>query len=180
MAQPYGPTVETTPWWALAIAGIAAIAFGILAVTWPDITVLIMVLLFGIQALATGIVGIIAMFKAIGEHRTWWPYLIMGALSIIAGLVALAYPGITALVLLFIIAFWAIALGIVEIIGAFATGQFMLFVVGLLGIVIGFVLLANPGAGVLAYVVVIGVFAIVRGILLLIEAIRQPTLSATS
>jgi uncharacterized membrane protein HdeD (DUF308 family) len=179
MAQPNGSSVGVSSW-ALAIVGIAAIVFGVLTVLWPHITLLVIVILFGTLALATGIVSIFEMFTAMREHRTWWIHLLMGALSIIAGLYALANPGVTAVVLLYVVAFWAIALGVFEIIGSFVTGQFMMFVVGLLGIVIGFVLLANPGAGVLAYVVVIGVFAIVRGILLLVQAIRQPSLPAAS
>lgn len=180
MAQPYGPTVEAAPWWALAIAGVISIAFGILVLIWPDITLLVLIILFGIQALVIGIANIVAMFKAIGEHRTWWTYLAIGALSIVAGLIALAYPGVTAVVLLYVIAFWAIALGIVEVVNSFSTGQVMLLPLGLVGIVFGFLLLANPGAGVLAYVIVLGLFAIVRGIFLLVQAIQQPSIPAAS
>jgi hypothetical protein len=103
-----------------------------------------------------------------------------GALSIVAGLIALAYPGVTAVVLLYVIAFWAIALGIVEVVNSFSTGQVMLLPLGLVGIVFGFLLLANPGAGVLAYVIVLGLFAIVRGIFLLVQAIQQPSIPAAS
>jgi uncharacterized membrane protein HdeD (DUF308 family) len=75
MAQPNGPSVGASSW-ALAIVGIAAIAFGVLTVIWPHITLLVIVLLFGGLALATGIVSIFEMFRAMGEHRTWWTHLL--------------------------------------------------------------------------------------------------------
>ena len=180
MAQPYGPTTGAVPWWVLTISGVAAIAFGVAALLWPDITLFILILLFGVQALIAGVIYAVGMFKAIGEHRTWWTYLILAIVSIGAGLFVLAYPGVTALTLLYIIAFWAIIAGTMEIVAAFTTGQFLLFIVGLFSIVVGFLLVAYPGTGALAYVMLIGLFAIVRGVLLLVQAIRQPSMPAAS
>lgn len=169
---------QVTPreyWWVYAIAGVASILFGLAALLWPGVTVGILILLFGVFTLVDGIARIIGMFRAIGARQPWWPQLLLGLISVAAGVFILTYPGVTALVLLYVIAFWAIAIGLMEIVTSLFTAQFLLLIVGALTIVFGLILLGNPIAGVLALVTVIGIFAIVRGVILLIEAVRAPT-----
>jgi uncharacterized membrane protein HdeD (DUF308 family) len=148
--------------------------FGLAALFWPFRTLAVLVILYGVYAIIDGISSFIEMYRRFATHRTWWPQLILGVISIVAGIFVLAYPGIGAVLLLYVIAFWAVALGLMEIISSFATGQFLLIIVGVLTVLFGFVLLANPSAGALALITVIGVFAIVRGVLLLVEAARAP------
>ncbi len=167
----------TTPyarWWELAIVGVVAILFGLVAIFWPGLTLFTLVFLFGAFALVTGVVKLVAMFRAMGAHQTWWTHLVLALLNLGAGIVAFAYTGMTTLVLLYIIAFWAIAIGVIEIIAAFSTGEFLLAVAGVIALLFGFVLLGNPIAGALAYVTVIGIFAIVRGVMLIVQAVRAP------
>lgn len=166
-------------WWVLAIAGVISILFGLAALFWPGLTLLVLVWLFGVYALAYGFVELVNVFRAVGERRTWWTHLLIGLISIAAGIVVFAWPGITSLVLLFTIAFWAIAVGIAEVFAGLFQAQFGLLIVGVISILFGFVLLANPVAGALAFVFVIGVFAIVRGVLLLIAAVRAPAPTQT-
>lgn len=161
-------------WWVYAVAGVASILFGLAAIFWPGLTLVVLVLLYGAYAVVDGIARLIGMFRAIGAHQTWWPQLVIGLISIAAGLFVLFYPGISAILLLYVIAFWAIAIGLLEIVASLTTGQFLLLITGVLSIVFGLILLGNPIAGVLALVLVIGVFAIVRGVLLLIQAVRAP------
>ena len=168
------PMVSPQPWWVLAVNGIAAILFGLAALLWPGLTLLILIVLFGAYAIVTGIVQLVAMFRAIGAGTTWWTHLVLGLLGIAAGLVVFAYPGVTTLLLLYVIAFWAITIGLVEIVAAFSSGEFLVLVAGVISIVFGFVLLSSPFQGALAFVMVIGIFAIVRGILLLVQAVRAP------
>jgi uncharacterized membrane protein HdeD (DUF308 family) len=164
--------------WVYAIAGIASILFGLGALVWPGITLAVLVIFFGAFAIVSGIVSLFDAFRRMGRHETWWPALVIGIIGIVAGAFVFAYPGISTVVLVWTIAFWATFVGFIEIFGSFATGQFLLLVVGVLTVVFGFVLLANPAAGALALVFVIGVFAIVRGILLLFEAFRSPSTPA--
>ncbi len=133
-----------------------------------------LIALFGAYAIISGILEFVAMVRAMNVGTTWWTHLLIGVFDLAAGLAAFAYPGVTVLVLLYIIAFWAIIVGVIEIVAAFASGLFLLVVGGVIAVLFGLLLLANPGAGALAYVMVIGVFAIVRGILLLVHAIRAP------
>ncbi len=165
-------------WWVYALAGVFSILFGLAAVIWPHITLYVLVILFGAFVIIDGILRLIGMFRAIGAHQPWWPQLVIGIIDIAAGLFILAYPSTTAVVALYVIAFWAILAGVMEIIASLATAQFLLLVVGILSTVFGFVLLGNPAAGALALVIVIGVFAIIRGIILLIHSFHAPVTPA--
>ena len=171
------PTEETMPaqyWWVLVIAGILSILFGLAVLLWPGATLLVLIWLSGAYFLLDGAIEIVGMARAIGARTTWWTHLVLGLLSLGAGVLVFAYPGMTALIFLYIVAFWAITIGLIEIVSSFTTGQFLLAVVGLLTVLFGFILLANPAAGILAFTVIVGVFAIVRGVLLLVQAVRLP------
>ena len=168
------PAESSTYWWALALSGVVTILFGLAAVLWPGLTLIVLIYLFGIYAIVDGVLALVAMFRAAGAMATWWPFLLVGAFGILAGLIALFWPGVTALVLLFVIAIWAIAVGVAQVVGGIFTTQWLTSIVGVISIVFGFVLFANPMAGALALVWVIGAFAIVRGIILLVHAVQAP------
>ncbi len=161
-------------WWMLGISGVVAILFGLMALLWPGLTLSVFIMLFGAYALVYGIVRLVAMFRAMGGGETWWTHLVVGLLSIAAGLFVFAYPGVTAATLVYVIAFWAIAVGIVEIVAAFLLNMLNLAITGLLSVLFGLLLVSDPSRGALALVMVIGIFAIVRGIVELILAIRAP------
>ncbi|MCL5959504.1 MAG: HdeD family acid-resistance protein [Chloroflexi bacterium] len=167
-------------WWLLAVSGVIAILFGLFALLWPGITLFLLILFFGVYVIVAGIVELVDMFRAISTHRVWWTHLILGLLGIGAGIVVFVWPGITTFVLLWVIAIWALAAGVIEIVAAFSTGQFLYFVSGLISILFGFILLANPAAGALALVMVIGIFAIIRGIILIIGAFKSPAVATPS
>lgn len=171
------PTVAPRFWWEYVAAGIVAILFGIAAIAWPGLTLAVLVLLFGAYVIIEGIVHLIAMFRAMGMHTTWWPQLLIGIIDIAAGLFVIANPGLTTLLFVYTVAFWAILLGLVAAVAGLFQAQLGALITGVLAIVLGFVLLGNPVRSVLAYVLVIGIFAIVRGVLLLVEAIRAPSLA---
>jgi uncharacterized membrane protein HdeD (DUF308 family) len=156
-------------WWLILIRGICAVIFGILAFAWPGITLLTLVLLYGAYAMADGIFAIIAAFKGGTMGSRWWLG-VVGLLGVAAGIIAFSAPGLTAIVLLLIIACWSIAMGIAEIYGAIKLrkeieGEWLLILSGILSVLFGIALLARPGIGALALVWLIGSFAIVYGIL---------------
>ncbi|MBI4322034.1 MAG: HdeD family acid-resistance protein [Chloroflexi bacterium] len=164
-------------WWVLALAGVVSILFGLTALFWPGVTLAVFIYLFGIYAIVYGFVELGHMFRST-ETTAWWTHLLVGVLSILAGIAAFAWPGQTALMLLYIIAAWAISVGIVETVAAFFLNQLHLALGGLVSVLFGFVLLANPGVGALALIVVIGVFAIVRGIILIAASFMPSTAPA--
>ena len=165
-------------WWLLLLRGVASIIFGLLAFIWPGLTLVALIFLWGAYAIVDG--GI-ALWAAIsgrgGEIAPRWWLGIVGIVGLLAGLVAFASPGLTALVLLMFIACWAIVIGAMEIWGAVQLrkeieGAWWLILSGLLSIVFGILLIAQPGSGALALVWVIGSFAILHGCTLIALAFR--------
>jgi uncharacterized membrane protein HdeD (DUF308 family) len=156
-------------WWLLLLRGVAAIAFGLLAFLWPDLTLLTLVFMWGIYAISD---GILALWAAIaskgGEIAPRWWLAVVGIAGIVAGALAFVWPGMTALVLLMFIASWAIVIGVLQIWGAIRLrkeieGEWLLGLSGLLSVAFGAIMFAQPGAGALAVVWLIGWFAVLAG-----------------
>jgi uncharacterized membrane protein HdeD (DUF308 family) len=163
-------------WWVLALRGVAAIVFGILAFAWPGITILSLVMLYGAYALVDGVLAIVSAITGGSPAPRWW-LVVIGLLGIAAGILTFVWPGITALVLLFFIAGWAIAVGVFQIIGAIRLrkeidNEWLLIVGGVLSVLFGIGVLLVPGAGALALVWVIAIYAIVEGIIFVALAFR--------
>jgi uncharacterized membrane protein HdeD (DUF308 family) len=142
----------------------------------PGMTLWVLVLLFGAYALVDGIFVVVAGIRGAGGSRRW-VLIIEGMLSILAGIVALLWPGITALVLLYVIAFWAIFTGVAEIVAAVALrreieGEWALIQGGVLSVIFGIILAVLPGVGLLSLVWLIGIYAILFGIALIALAFR--------
>ncbi len=157
-------------WLALVLRGVAAIIFGLLALLMPGITILVLVFLFGIYALIDGIVNFIAVFRT--GVRSHWALLLEAIVGVLAGILTLVWPGITAVVLSYLIGFWAIITGIFEIIAAIRLWrvfghEWVLLLAGVISLIFGFFVLAVPLAGALAIVIWIAVYALVFGVLLI-------------
>jgi uncharacterized membrane protein HdeD (DUF308 family) len=175
----------TSSWWALLLRGIAAIVFGVLTFMWPQITLTVLIFLFGAYALVDGIFAIVAGIKSHSENKRWWVLLVEGILSAITGALAFVVPHITALVLLVLIASWAIITGAFEIVAAvqlrkYIKGEWLLALGGVVSMLFGVALLINPAAGALTVVWLIGAYAIVFGVLLLALGIKLRGLERTA
>jgi uncharacterized membrane protein HdeD (DUF308 family) len=156
-------------WWTFVLRGVVAILFGILAFMRPGITLEALVLLFAFWALFDGVFALISSIGAAEAREPWWPLVLIGLLGIAAGVLALRWPGITALALLFIIAYWSIFRGILEIVAAvrlrdLIPGEWRLVIGGLASVVFGALLVIYPGAGILAVIWLIGIYAVIFGI----------------
>jgi uncharacterized membrane protein HdeD (DUF308 family) len=152
------------------------VVFGVLAFFWPGLTLLTLVLFYGAYALVDGALAIVAAITGGTPAPRWW-LAIIGLFGIAAGVLTFVWPGITALVLLFFIAGWAIAIGIFQIIGAIRLrkeidNEWLLIIGGILSVLFGIGVLIVPGAGALALVWVIAAYAIVEGILFIALAFR--------
>jgi len=162
-------------WWLIALRGLAAVLFGVLAFVWPGMTLAVLVLLFGAYALVDGILAIVVAVRGGTDHRLFMG--LEGVVGVLAGLATFVFPGLTALVLLYIIAFWAVLTGVLEVVAAVRlrqaiTNEWGLIIGGVLSVLFGIVLIAAPGAGALAVVFVIGAYAVLFGVTLLMLSWR--------
>jgi len=168
-------------WWLLALRGLAAVIFGVLAFAWPGITLLTLIWLFGAFALVNGILSLVLATKAPKGYPRFGSLILGGLLGILAGLLTFVMPGITALGLLILIAAWALVTGILEIVAAIKlrktiTGEWMLILAGLASVAFGVLLILQPAAGALVMVLWIGANALVFGILLFVLAFKMRSL----
>jgi uncharacterized membrane protein HdeD (DUF308 family) len=160
-------------WWMLALRGAAGILFGFLALFWPDLTLLLLVGMFAAYALIGGIAAISAAIRNRSIRTDWWIPLLLGLCTIAAGLIAVAAPGVTALVLIAVMGANAIVTGVLDVIAGVrlkkrGRTEWLLFFIGILSVLFGIFVLLVPGAGALALVWMIGTYAIVTGALLLV------------
>lgn len=164
-------------WWTVALRGAISIIFGLAALFWPDITLTALVFIFAAFVLVSGVLLAIAAFRDGLTHTHGWLMLLEGAIGIAIGIMAFIWPGITALVLLYLIAGWAIVTGVLEIIAAIQIrkeieNEWLLALAGIASVLFGLLLIVWPIAGALAILWIIAAYAIVFGILLLILAFR--------
>jgi uncharacterized membrane protein HdeD (DUF308 family) len=164
-------------WWLLGIRGLVALLFGLAAIVWPRLTLLVLVILFGAYALVDGVIAVIVALQERSVFRRWWVLLVEGLVGVAIGVVTFLWPAITALVLLYLIALWAIVTGIFELVAAFSgrlavATEWTLGLAGIFSILLGVLLAVQPRAGLLTLVWLIGVYAIVFGVLLIIRAFQ--------
>ena len=161
--------------WALGINGALSVAFGVVILIWPGISLDALTILFGAYSLATGVVGLMGVLSgAVQRGRGWLVF--SSLLGIAFGVITFVWTDISALALLYVIGAYAIAGGLLTIVGAFSLpldgGDRALMVLGgLVAIVFGIVMFAKPGAGALALLALIAAFALVYGIVELVVAI---------
>ena len=165
-------------WWVLALRGLAAVLFGILAFIWPGITIFTLVLLFGAYALVNGVLALVIAFKGPRRIRRFGSLIFGGLISVAAGVIAFIWPGMTAFSLVIVIAAWAIVNGIAEIVVAIRlrkeiSGEWLLIVAGIASILFGVCLFLNPLIGALVLVWWIGGFTFAFGILLMVLGFRM-------
>jgi uncharacterized membrane protein HdeD (DUF308 family) len=149
----------------LAVRGLLAVAFGVLVLVWPGITILALAYVFAAYVLVDGIGLIIGGVGARGGRR-WW-YVLAGVVGVIAALAAAFWPGVTVLVLVLWAGAWAVVTGVLEIVAAVrgeGPGRWLTALAGVLSIVAGLLILIWPGIGALALATVLGVYALVAGV----------------
>lgn len=171
-------------WSMVAVRGVVALVFGLLTILRPGLTLAVLVILFGAYALVD---GVFAVWAALANRRGephWVALLVAGVAGIAAGIVTLIMPGITAIVLLYFIAAWAIVRGAAEIAMAVQlrtvmAGEWLLALAGVLSVAFGVLLFLFPGAGALALILWIGVWALLLGAILIALAFRLRQWSRT-
>lgn len=164
-------------WWLVLLRGIAALVFGVLTWLYPGLSLAVLMLFFGAYLLVDGVLSAWTAFSGRRQHAYWWVLLLGGLLGIGLGILTLVAPGITALALLFYIAIWAIATGVLEVVAAIRLrqeieGEWLLILGGLVSVAFGVLLIIQPGAGALALLWLIAAYAILFGILRILLALK--------
>lgn len=163
-------------WWMFVLRGVFAIIFGVLAWVWPGLTLIALIYLFAAYALIDGVTAIISIFSPAGRSR-WLGLLLEGILGIGAAIVAIAWPGLTALSLVWVIGAWAVVSGVFRIISAVQLrreieNEWWMGLGGAASIIFGIILFVAPGEGALALVWLIGIWAIIFGVVLIALGFR--------
>ncbi len=165
-------------WVMLLVLGIVAIVFAIMAIVWPGITATAFTVLWGCWALIAGVVYLVGAFSKDATGRGW--LILFGAVSIIAGLLAVVHPLEIAVTLTWILGIWFIVGAIFQAVGAFSSTRtrprWMLLVAAALSLLIGILFVARPGVGVVSIVVWIAILGIIWGIVLIIAAFAARSL----
>ena len=173
-------TTTMTSWWVLAVRGVAALMFGVLALLWPGVTLLLLVALFSAYAIVGGAAALVGAVKNRARDGGWWVVLLWGIVSIVAGVLALIWPALTALALVLLMGATALVNGVLELVLAVRlrrqiAGEWLLGLAGVVSILFGLFVLIFPGPGALALVWLIAVHAIAIGILLIAAGLRLPS-----
>lgn len=164
-------------WWLILLRGIAAVLFGLTALLLPDITLVTLVVLFGAYVLLDALFTLLTAFRKDDDQADWWVVLLEGLIGLLTGAAVLAWPEITALVLVYLAAGWAVVTGILEITAAVflrreIQGEWFLVLSGAASTIIGAVLFLQPDAGMIVISWLIGVYALIFGILLLVLSLQ--------
>ena len=151
----------------LILLGVLAVAVGIIAIAWPNVTILALVILFAIYAFMSAGLQAARAFASKSAGPVFG-YLLLALISLAAGVVALVWPGPTAYVLVIVVAAWALVGGIMEIVAGFGSGETAgtraLFIVsGLVSVAFGILLFARPNVGAVTLALLFGLYSLIYG-----------------
>jgi len=164
-------------WWMTLLRGLFWILFGIVVLATPGISLLSLTLALGIIMFVDGVINVINAFSGRKEHDDWWVLLLVGLAGVGVGILTFYNPAVTALAVVFYVAIWAVATGLLEIVAAVRLrkqiqGEVWLALAGIASVVFGVLLVARPAAGALTLLWLIAIYAIAFGILLLLLAFK--------
>lgn len=168
--------------WLIGLRGLLAVIFGVLAFLWPGLTAVALVFMFAAYAILDGILTIAASLRSRVANDRWWVMLLEGIVDIAAGVIAFIFPTLAAIVLVFVVAVWAIITGLLQLVMAIRlrreiTNEWFLGLGGVVSILLGVIMVINPGAGMIGLVWAIAGYAIVFGILMIILAFRARSMA---
>jgi uncharacterized membrane protein HdeD (DUF308 family) len=163
-------------WWLVALRGLAGVAFGLVALFMPGITLLALILLFSAYMLVSGAFSIVAAVRAARQRRAWGLPAVAAVVDIVTGVLAFVWPGLTVLAFVLLIAAWAIVSGMLMLGAAFRLntdyGRWWLALGGASGVAFGVLLIVAPPLGALVLTWWLGAFALAFGVVLIVLAFQ--------
>lgn len=174
-------TVLFKNWWLVASRGLLALMFGILALLFPEATILALVMYFGVLTLFGGTMFIVLALRRARHKESWFWWMLEGIVDLVFGVLVILYPGISISIFVLFLAVWAIVLGLVQIVNAVQLRRrfhywWLTLVYGILTLLFGLVLFANPFSGAVAVTIFISFFAMAYGLLLIFTAFSLRTM----
>lgn len=164
-------------WWAMLIRGIVAIILGLMAFIWTGLTLELLLILLGIYFLLDGLFSIWGSILTANFYKNWWLLLIEGIVSLIIVISIFTYPAITLIVLVYLIAIWAIITGVFELWASFAApwaaiGKTFLGLTGVFSLILGILIIAYPVISLIVVVWIFGAYALLTGLSLIIFSFK--------
>ena len=165
---------QSSIWWVFLLEGIAALIFAALLLTNPAATLLALAVFLGFYLLFVGVLELVRVF--VDRSQPWYWSLIVGILGIVAGIVVLNHPALTALALPTTVVVYlgvvSLIMGVAGIVGGFAGGGIGSFILGIMSLIIGVLLLGSPLTTALAVPFMFGILLLVEGVALVVYAFR--------
>ena len=160
----------------LIARGVLALIVGIIAIAWPSVTILALVILFAVYCFMDSIIEASRAFSSDGAGSVIG-HLLLALIDVAAGVVALVWPGPTALVLVIVVAVWAFATGFFELFAAFQSGETagtraFFILAGLVSIAFGVVLVARPGIGAVTLALLFGLYSMIYGVSMIVVGVN--------
>jgi uncharacterized membrane protein HdeD (DUF308 family) len=163
--------------WAVALRGVIAVIFGIIAIRSPNIVASAFVIVFAVYAFADGFLDFAIAGQLGRAGQSWGWHVFEGLASVALGIIALAYPGVTLITLVLLVGLRAIVMGVFELVGAFSSegseSRWLLGLTGVLSIMLGILLLGSPVGGGAVLLWTVGIYAIVFGVMLFALGLRM-------
>lgn len=169
-------------WWAIMLRGIVAVLFALLAIFATGFTLDLLLIFLGAYLLLDGLFAIIGSVNAMAHHKKWWLLLLEGLITLAAGIFIFLWPGLTLIILVYIIAIWAIISGIFEFIASISSswaneGKIFIGVVGVLSVILGILIFSYPTLSLAAMIWLIGIYAFIIGLSLFFFGLKLKTVN---
>ncbi|MGO4704971.1 HdeD family acid-resistance protein [Microvirga sp. 2MCAF38] len=163
-------------WWAIALRGVFAILFALIAFFLPGATILSLVLFFSAYMLVDGVFGIVSAVRAARQGQRWGLLVLEGIVDILVGVIAFSWPGLTVLFFVTLMAVWSLVTGVLMVVAAFKLdaeyGKGWLIFSGIVSVLFGIALLVAPLVGAVVLTWWLGAYAMIFGISLLALAFK--------
>jgi uncharacterized membrane protein HdeD (DUF308 family) len=163
-------------WWMLALRGLFSIVFALVILLQPGVALLSFVIFFAAYMLIDGVLGILSGVRAAAHHRRWGLLVLEGIVDILVGIIAFAWPGLTVVFFVTLLAVWSLMTGALMVFAAFklqpAFGRGWLIFSGLVSVLFGIALIVAPLIGAVVLTWWLGVYALIFGVALLILSFK--------
>ena len=155
-------------WESLVFRGVAGILFGIAAVFWPALTLVVLVYIFSIYILVSGLINIVQSIMDLAKKRSWFLTMLLGIAELGIGVYLVRHPGVSFATLILLIGLVLIARGVFEVVLALlddfsATEKTLMIIGGVLAVIVGIAILMQPAAGGVAFVWILGLYVLLTG-----------------